>query len=254
MNQSKCCVVVAGPYRSGTSLTAQILSALGVDFGSASAFQLDADRFNPGGYFQRKDIVEYNTRLIERISSSIAEPASPELIRSIAGSDPPDVVDLSWTVGPPIFGLKDPRFCATLATWADLGMLPLNSTRLVRVKRDSEAVARSCIAHKEVGSFCGYDLDRARRMTSIYDAYADWHVQNLGVPTFEVNHEALIKNPANVITELAEFLGNSRESSILNAKAIVGKRKARIRHYVRKVLNPSLLVDSLRKTTRQFSS
>jgi hypothetical protein len=91
-------------------------------------------------------------------------------------------------------------------------------------------------------------------MTDIYNAHAEWHVRNLGLRTFTVNHEELTTNAIGVISDLAEFLGCSQQASIRNAKALVGKRRARIQHYIKKVRHPSLLIDGLRKTTRHFSS
>src|SRR5690606_671733 len=109
MLDARTCLIVTGPYRSGTSLTAQILCALGVDFGCPNEFQLEADRYNPGGYFQRRDIVQTNTRLILRSGISISEPAPPDLIRSVADLELFAEIDLAWTHNLPLFGIKDPR-------------------------------------------------------------------------------------------------------------------------------------------------
>lgn len=58
------CVVVAGMHRSGTSLTASLLAALGVDMGDRL---VPADRFNPRGYFEDRDLVEFHQRSFARL-------------------------------------------------------------------------------------------------------------------------------------------------------------------------------------------
>lgn len=55
-------IVVAGMHRSGTSLVASILSALGVDMGERL---LDADRNNPKGYFEDLSFLELNRRMLQ---------------------------------------------------------------------------------------------------------------------------------------------------------------------------------------------
>jgi glycosyltransferase involved in cell wall biosynthesis len=54
------CVVVAGMHRSGTSLVAGLLEALGVAMGPR---YVPADRANPYGYFEDLDIVRFHQRL-----------------------------------------------------------------------------------------------------------------------------------------------------------------------------------------------
>ena len=51
-------VVVVGMNRSGTSLICQGLERLGVSFGSPL---IEADRANPRGYYEHKDIVHHQT-------------------------------------------------------------------------------------------------------------------------------------------------------------------------------------------------
>jgi hypothetical protein len=237
-----------GPYRSGTSLSCQVLSALGVDFGPAAEFQLVADRYNPGGYFQRRDVVEANASLIEACSPSVAAPVTPEQILASVADSWPARLDLGWTEAVPVYGLKDPRFSATLLTWLARGLLPRESLRIVRVVRSLDAVARSSVAHREVGSFCDYDFAAGLDMASIYDRYADWHVSHLGVPSIEVHYEDLVAKPHTVVGDLAEFLGQTDGRRIQRACAAVGKRRALVRYYTHKFSHPSLVFDTLRKT------
>jgi hypothetical protein len=252
MKSTSACVIVMGPYRSGTSLSAQILSALGVDFGSPDAFQLAADRYNPGGYFQRRDVVEANVGLIGAASEGVASPVEPEAILEAASPTWCADVDLTWTANSPLYGLKDPRFCATLLTWIASGTVSGENLRIVRVVRDIDAIARSSVAHREVGSFCDYDLARAVDMARVYDARAGWHIAELSLPAIEVRYERLLSDPPRVVSELAEFVGQSDPRAIRRARLAVGKGRALARHYSNKLAHPSLALATARKTLRMW--
>lgn len=252
MTSASSCIVVMGPYRSGTSLVSQVLHALGVDFGENDAFQLEPDRFNPGGYFQRRDVVAANARLIGNASESIAVPAAPELILQGASADLLGEVDLGWRDRSRLFGLKDPRFCVTLLTWLKLGILSEDVLRIVRVTRDPRSVARSSILQKEVGSFCGYDMVRAEAMARTYDAYAAWHVDCLGVPSIKICYERLVHEPKRTITELALFIGQDDPKAIQRGLSVIGKKRALVRHYLHKLSNPGLTLATARKTLAEW--
>jgi len=54
-------VVVLGMHRSGTSAVAGCLERLGICMGRRLA---PGDEWNPGGYFEDRDLVELNDRLL----------------------------------------------------------------------------------------------------------------------------------------------------------------------------------------------
>ena len=55
---------VMGMHRSGTSLTARLLNLMGVYFGPEDAL-MEADRFNPKGYWERKDVYQLNKTILQ---------------------------------------------------------------------------------------------------------------------------------------------------------------------------------------------
>jgi hypothetical protein len=55
--------IITGMHRSGTSLIANLLFSLGMDFGSTDLL-LKANRWNTKGYFENRHIVDLNNRLI----------------------------------------------------------------------------------------------------------------------------------------------------------------------------------------------
>lgn len=104
------CVIVLGPYRSGTSLVSQVIETLGVDFGP-NPERIATNRFNPGGYLERGDLNEINRRLITSAGRSLGDPGDPETLTRHADRTILDGVTFPWPAHKPLWGLKDPRFC-----------------------------------------------------------------------------------------------------------------------------------------------
>lgn len=226
-------VIVLGPYRSGTSLTAQILESLGVDFGPREEL-LAPNRFNPGGYLERGDLNAINRRLITSAGGTLGDPGDPARLICLADRSTLNGYSLPWPDAGPLWGLKDPRFCATLKLWIDAGALQADTIRIVRVHRDVDAIVRSSVEHPSVRKFCHGDEALARKMVGDYIGLADWQARTLGLPTFHLDYEELIRDPSTEITKIAAWLRQEDRRAIRRAVRLVGKRSARGRFYFRK--------------------
>jgi hypothetical protein len=119
-------IIVTGMHRSGTSLAAQVLQAIGVDFGDPTAMY-SADDWNANGYLERLDVVDLNSRIItghERTTGRIAQvlsqlsylrmPALDEIDRA-ADAMAKDLAIEAALIGD--LAVKDPRFCLTYGGW-----------------------------------------------------------------------------------------------------------------------------------------
>lgn len=242
------CVVVLGPYRSGTSLVSQILHALGVDFGPLTEMRPPPNRQNPGGYFQRPDVVSLNVDLIHAAGGTQGLPCTPEQTAEAAkpnqfaglrlGSPPKS----AWR------GIKDPRFSITLQAWVRHRVLDAGSLRIVSITRRTQDVVNSVLAHDAVRQLCGSDLERARTMVERYSSGAAWHVTQLGVPALDVHYEDLVRNPEREVRRIASFLSIEDEGRISRAIELVGKRGALLRHYRHKLTSPRELTDTVWRT------
>ncbi|ODU00955.1 MAG: hypothetical protein ABS79_02515 [Planctomycetes bacterium SCN 63-9] len=244
------CVIVLGPYRSGTSLTAQLLERLGVDFGPR-AERIATNAFNPGGYLERGDLNAINRGLITSAGRSLGAPGNPESLTRLADRSILDGVSLPWPEHGPLWGLKDPRFCATLKIWIDTGALRSDLVRIVRLLRDPAAIVRSSLEHPSVRKFCGDDPEVARRMVQDYIALADWQIQTLGVPAFLLTYEDLLRNPPRETARIADWLGIPDRQRIASAARLVGKQSARRRYYLHRSL--TLPFRAVRKAYRMAS-
>lgn len=113
-------------HRSGTSLVSMTLDAFGLDFGDHSAFYA-ADEWNQEGYFERRDVIDLNSRLItgfSRTTSPIASGisqvgyllwSSQRAMGRRAGHMRGEIDALAARLGG--LAVKDPRFCLTLPVW-----------------------------------------------------------------------------------------------------------------------------------------
>lgn len=119
-------IIVTGMHRSGTSLVAMTMENLGVSFGDHAAFYA-ADQWNAKGYFERRDVMDINSRMItgfDRTESALAALAGqvryllePSLDRIAArGARYADEVR-AVAKEPGVQGIKDPRFCLTWSAW-----------------------------------------------------------------------------------------------------------------------------------------
>lgn len=215
-------VVVLGPFRSGTSLACRILSRLGVDFGPEAAL-LDPDLFNPRGYLQRADVRQANNRLIRSAGCHVCWPDHPEQLARTGDLSVLTQPHLGWRACTAVWGMKDPRFCATLLSWLSAGVISQNHTRIVLVSRKVEDSARSMYAMPELSRLLQpRTLFSARRTIDRYAEYAAWHAQHLGVPVFVLSFEDLLAHPSKHVGELAVFASCGKVQEIEAAVGLVG--------------------------------
>ena len=220
-------VIVLGPYRSGTSVTSQVLSALGVDFGPKRYFE-PASVNNPGGYYERVDVNRANDALLESAGESLGYPGNPRDIAAKANALTLDSADMNWRGVRQFWGIKDPRMCATLLAWIESGRIDRHNLRIVHVRRKLEPAVRSAMSFQSVRNFCDGTEEGVRKMLARYDELAQWHVDELKLPTFAFDYEQLIREPETVVRQIADFLGVTNPAQIRRATQIIGKGKGMI--------------------------
>ncbi len=219
-------IIVLGPYRSGTSATAQVLHKFGVDFGP-KRYLIPAHDWNPGGFFERQDINDANDALIRSIGRNLADPGDPRELAEKGNRRSFDLADLSWQKCRGFWGIKDPRLCATLLAWLDAGVLDRRQLKIVHVRRGLAAAVKSAMLCPPVRSFCDGTEGGAERMLARYAELAEWHVQTLGLPTLSFDYERLIQEPQSVVEQMAEFVGESSRSRVRQGVRMIGKDKGR---------------------------
>jgi hypothetical protein len=219
-------IIVLGPYRSGTSVTAQVLRALGVDFGP-KRYLVPAHDWNPGGHYERVDVNDANDALIRSAGKTLADPGDPADLVEKGDRASFQLADMSWKEKRGIWGIKDPRMCATLLAWLEAGIVDRKNIKIIHVRRGIKSAVKSAMLCPPVRNFCDGTEAGAERMLQKYATLAQWHVDTLGIETLGFDYERLIQQPQAVVVEIAQFLGVTRPNQIRKATQLIGKGKGR---------------------------
>lgn len=193
-------VVVLGAARSGTSVTAGILEALGVDMGTVGSSR----KWNPKGSFEDKDFQKLNRdifRMVEQSKSYWDPPTQRQIMeqQSLAASRIQSLV-AEKSSGKSLWGWKNPRAVLTM----ELYLPYLINPHFVTVLRDPLATAKSSVKHTR-GRI---DLQQAIRLVDFYGkeirAFFERHPE---LPNISLSFEDLVADPKKEAARLAEFLG-----------------------------------------------
>jgi hypothetical protein len=162
-------VIVAGMHRSGTSMLAGLLHGNGVSMGSTFR---DALPENPNGFFEEEAFRQLNEQVLHRAFYFV------EKWSVVYNALPPTVEEANAAMSlitrfdkrSNTWGWKDPRTCLTLTMWLSaLEALELMSaTRVIVIRRDMWAVARSLCARGNVQS-----LDHGAELWKMYNRQLD---------------------------------------------------------------------------------
>src|SRR5262249_11919383 len=138
--------VVLGMHRSGTSLCAHILSAMGIDM----ADEITANASNARGHWERWEIVEFHDRILRILNREYfgplhdfsfpvawwADPRVSQIKREI-------IAFLERRMGTGRFGFKDPRTVRLIPLWHQIFMELKLVPKVVLCLRNPAQVARS---------------------------------------------------------------------------------------------------------------
>jgi len=193
-------VIVCGMHRSGTSLVASMLQAMGVNMG---ARLMGPGEHNPKGHFEDMDFVELNEEILSEAGGNWANPPSQEAIEE-AGQR------LKYSIGAVVdrkdwqrlWGWKDPRTCLTAGLWHR----HLDDARYVVVRRDRPAVVASLLA-RDGGNAGGWDA-----LCGEYERRLVEFLTGIEAPIHFVRYEDIThpKTGAKEAAKLAAFVGLDR--------------------------------------------
>ena len=209
-------VCIVGMHRSGTSLVAQLLHALGLDLGPEEHLMRPSPA-NPTGHWENEPITELNDDILTRLGGTWSRP--PEL--AAGWERTPELDDLRHQAreliraefaGSERWGFKDPRTSLTLPFWQRI----LPPMRYVICLRNPVDVAFSLRARTEeplpfeegVALWLAY-------VRSVLAATAT-HSQLV------VFYEDLMVDPEPAVRRLATFIGNDQtEAAEAYARAAI---------------------------------
>ncbi|MEQ9229986.1 MAG: sulfotransferase, partial [Cyclobacteriaceae bacterium] len=191
-------VFVVGMHRSGTSVISRILNLMGLYFGSEEAIMKIGDD-NPKGFWERRDVMELNDRLLDSIDCKWYKVSSlsgkvefkEEAIKEI--KEEAKNLILGMDSFRPWF-IKDPRVCITLPFWLELVELPV----VVFVSRNGEAVADSL----KTRNHFPYAFGKA-----LWEQYNFLALQNMGnLPHYHLDYDLFMSDPIKESGKLYNYL------------------------------------------------
>ncbi len=218
---SSRCVLVLGMHRSGTSVLARALIALGVDFGSKL---LVSRADNPKGFFEDKDTYELNEAFLGRIGcqwhslrlpnaipSTLVVPYENDIRQSI----------LDKFADIPLWGLKEPRITRLLPHWLAALRGSKASPLLLLSNRHPFSVAASITRRDGLPEAQSLALWALHQLNGL-----DALVEHGGLV---VDYDQLMASPRLAVERLATFLDISP-----------GLRRTEVDHFIGEFLQADL--------------
>lgn len=222
-------VLVLGMHRSGTSLIAEILGALGLYLGRPAEL-IGISPFNERGHFELLPAVEFDNDVLEQAGGTWDRPPAMGRVEALVGKVQPPID--RWFGSAPAWAFKDPRLCLTLPVW--LHALSGSEVRVVHVLRDPHAVADSLVlrnadaeppaSHFKKGQM---KLADGLGLCTEYNRRATVYVEASGLRRLVVRYDDVLASPVVEVRRLAEFLECS-EAGIAGA---VGCVQPHLRHH-----------------------
>lgn len=213
IDEQRKLVIVLGPHRSGTSLGAAAIGALGANLGISALY---SNEENKRGFFEHPEVVELNDRLLSHLGGSWDNPGFFGKM-ALSGADTArferDAIELLGRLFQKtnFSAVKDPRICQLLPFWLSVFErcgYKRDDLYFVHMVRDPLEVALSQATRAEKNpSF--YEFGRL-----LQEGAALWlslTVQALQYSTsykkLFVAYDQLLEEPQRQLDRLASFLG-----------------------------------------------
>jgi hypothetical protein len=208
-------IIVMGPYRCATSYLSHVLEGRGVSFGPAHELYA-ADEWNPYGYYQRPDVLRANDDFFVSAGHSVFDPADLETLRVHGDLACLRSAQLDWRYNKTIWGLKDPRFCATLMSWFDAGLLG-NNVGLIHLRREPLASASSLLQHPELAAqLREISLEAALQVILRYEQLALEQARYFPGPVLSLHFEEVTSSTDECLSAINQFVASLITGSLHN--------------------------------------
>jgi len=187
-------IIVLGMHRSGTSLTAGILNALGVHLGEKL---IGATASNPIGHFENAEFVELNDILLLAANGDGAHPPSLSELAAVRDRFAPRIQHLIARSERDLWGWKDPRTSLTISLYLPF----LRNPYVILCKRNPIQIAESLQKRS------GTSREEGLRMTRMYEERIKEFVErNPDLRTLEISYEEMLIDAQGTVGKLIAFL------------------------------------------------
>lgn len=222
MTVSRKLVVILGPHRSGTSVCAAAVAALGAYMGEQLTY---INEENPKGFFELPELVAFNDRLLAELGGAWDNPLFSGKL-AIQGRDLGEwrqeaALLLGQALGDrPFVAIKDPRLCQLLDFWQpvfELAGFPAEDVFYIHTLRSVGEVADSAQrrAHK-TPQFYDLGSDIREGAALWFSLTAQSLLATEGFNNCYIGYRNLLQNPEQVLLRIAAFLGVEPHSQSLH--------------------------------------
>ena len=205
-------IVCLGAHRSGTSMLAASIAALGAE---TKIEQTYANPENQKGFFEHPRLIILNDLLLERLGSTWDAPCF-DYMSSARDVDFDDIFQDAVEFVKTMFGdvplgvIKDPRVCMVLPFWARVfehcGYAKGNVKYIHILRSPYEAAVSQYIRSQNNPIFYEFGKDIGEGailwMTYVQTSFAQYDEANTQI----IWHKDLIENPVSVGNEIAQFM------------------------------------------------
>ncbi len=212
-------IIVLGMHRSGTSMIASVVEALGVHMGEELLPPHETD--NKYGYYEDTDFVPLNDSILTAAGGDwIKPPARYKIL--IEYENFKDRIEKLITKKQKnnTWGWKDPRTALTV----ELFLPYIDNPHFIYIKRDFASVAKSLKKRNEQ-----YDANYLFHLSEEYNQRIQYLItKNKKIPALELRYEDVIKYPKRTVKKIELFLGyNFSKEREINA---IGRIKPEEKH------------------------
>jgi hypothetical protein len=191
-------IVVIGMHRSGTSLAARLLNAMGCYAGEDDEMPAP-DVFNPTGYWEHRDVWALDEEILGSLDATWSEPARADLSR-LSDASRRAFVEQARAIARKLdahgtWMVKDPRLAILFPIWREA----LDDPMCVLAWREPSAVARSLARRDGLPLVVGLALWEVYTRAML--------ASTIGLHRVCVSYEELVANPDRCVEMLRRELG-----------------------------------------------
>ncbi len=195
-------VLILGSGRSGTSLTMQILAALGLRTGIDL---IPANASNPRGFYEDRAIVRLHADLLRALGTPLYAPLPSDWLHTAVARTTRDalvrLLRQRLTLIDGLYGIKDPRLSALYPLWLDVFERLRLQPRVILAVRDPRSVVASLQRHY------GFSTDEAEWLWLARNSEA---LLNSGGRCLVVHYEHWFDRPLPLAEALLRHTGLAR--------------------------------------------
>ncbi len=186
--------VILGMHRSGTSMLASIIQALGVFIGDEL---LPAGVGNSYGYFENVQFIGLNDLILMACGGSWENPPPLEKLLEVESKFKDSIIAVIRANERSKWGWKDPRTAITI--W--LYHPHLENPSYLYIKRDPFAVAQS-LQRRD-----GSSIEKGLYLAEKYRVSIERFLETVSSPFIELRYEDFLKDPVLQVKKVSDFVG-----------------------------------------------